>query len=329
MTPRHTQPVLARLPGGRAAEGAGTGREPGFDGGPVWMRLVPPAVMLGLALWGITGPSYWRDEGATLAAVQRPFPRLVRMLGHVDAVHGVYYMIMWPLVRVAGTGEIVTRLPSAVAMAVAAGLVAALGRRLVSPAAGLAAGLVFAVLPQVSLYAQDARSYAMVTALGTAGSYLLVRAIGAAGRRRGWLTGYAACLGAMAALNIFGILLVAAHAVSVALACRRQASAAARRSLALSWLAAATGAVGPGQPGARARHRAARHGQLDQAARARHGREPVAAGRAAAPGHRHRPDHPGRPGGQRADRAGGTARRLAGGTAGAGRALAGRACRRC
>ena len=243
MTPRHTQPVLARLPGGRAAGGAGTGREPGFDGGPVWMRLMPPAVMLGLALWGITGPSYWRDEGATLAAVQRPFPRLLQMLGHVDAVHGVYYMIMWPLVRVAGTGEIVTRLPSAVAMAVAAGLVAALGRRLVSPAAGLAAGLIFAVLPQVSLYAQDARSYAMVTALGTAGSYLLVRAVGAAGRRRGWLTGYAACLGAMAALNIFGILLVAAHAVSVALACRRQASAAARRLLALSWLAAATGAV--------------------------------------------------------------------------------------
>ena len=243
MTPRHTPPVLARLPGGRAAEGAGTGREPGFDGGPAWMRLIPPAVMLGLALWGITGPSYWRDEGATLAAVQRPFPQLVRMLGHVDAVHGGYYMIIWPLVRVAGTGEIVTRLPSAVAMAAAAGLVAALGRRLVSPAAGLAAGLIFAILPQVSLYAQDARSYAMVTALGTAGSYLLVRAIGAPGRRRGWLTGYAACLGTMAALNIFGILLVAAHAAAVALACRRQASDGARRLLALSWLAAATAAA--------------------------------------------------------------------------------------
>ena len=243
MTPRHTPPVLARLPGGRAAEGAGTDPEPGFDGGPAWMRLIPPAAMLGLALWGITGPSYWRDEGATLAAVQRPFAQLVRMLGHVDAVHGVYYMIMWPLVRVAGTGEIVTRLPSAVAMAAAAGLVAALGRRLVSPAAGLAAGLIFAVLPQVSLYAQDARSYAMVTALGTAGSYLLVRAIGAPGRRRGWLTGYAACLGTMAALNIFGILLVAAHAVAVALACRRQASHGAWRLLALSWLTAATAAV--------------------------------------------------------------------------------------
>jgi mannosyltransferase len=212
------------------------------------MRLIPSAVMLGVALWGITGPSYWRDEGATLAAVQRPFPQLVRMLGHVDAVHGAYYMIMWPLVRLAGTGEIVTRLPSAVAMAVAAGLVAALGRRLVSLAAGLAAGLVFAVLPQISLYGQDARSYAMVTALGAAGSYLLVRAAGAPGRRRGWLTGYAACLGAMGALNIFGILLVAAHAVSVALACLRQPARAARVPLALGWLAAAAAAVALASP---------------------------------------------------------------------------------
>ena len=273
MTPRHTQPVLARPPGGRAAEGSGTGREPGFDGGPVWLRLIPSAVMLGLALWRITGPSYWRDEGATLAAVQRPFPQLVRMLGHVDAVHGVYYMIMWPLVRVAGPGELVTRLPSAVALAVAAGLVAALGRRLVSPAAGLAAGLVFAVLPQVSLYAQDARSYAMVTALGAAGSYLLLRAIGAPGRRRGWLTGYAACLGAMGALNIFGILLLAAHAVSVALACLRQPAPAARLRLARGWLAAAVAAVILASPvltlGIEQRGR-----RLDQAPGTPHGREP-------------------------------------------------------
>lgn len=246
MPPRQTPSVLARAPGAVAAQGTGPGREPPFDGGPVWMRLVPSSVMLGLALWHITVPSYWRDEGATLAAVQRPFGQLVRMLGHVDAVHGVYYMIMWPLVRLAGPGELITRLPSALAMVVAAWLVAALGRRLVSPAAGLAAGLIFAVFPQISLYAQDARSYAMVTALGAAGSYLLVRAIGTPGRRRGWLTGYAICMGTMGALNIFGLLLVAAHAVTVALACLRQPGG--RAKLALSWLAAAAGAVATASP---------------------------------------------------------------------------------
>jgi mannosyltransferase len=260
VTPRNTPPVLARSAG--ASPGARTSAEPGFDAGPLWMRLIPPVVMLGLALWDITGPSYWRDEGSTLAAVQRPFLALVRMMGHVDGVHGVYYMIIWPLVRVAGTGEIVTRLPSALAMTVAAGLVAAIGRRLVSPAAGLAAGLVFAVLPQVSLYGQDARSYAMVTAFGAAGSYLLLRAIGGPGRRRGWLAGYAACMAAMTALNIFGVLLLAAHAVTVALACLRRddgtdaegirgegsGSGQAARSLALGWLAAAVAAVVAASP---------------------------------------------------------------------------------
>lgn len=233
----------------RAPETAADGSD-GYTGGPVWMWLLPPAVMLAMGLWNITGPSYWRDEGATLTAVHRSFPQLLRMLRNVDAVHGAYYVIMWPLVHAFGSGEVVTRLPSVVAMAVAAAAVAATGRRLVSPGAGLAAGLTFAILPEVSRYAQDARSYAMVAAFGTVASYLLVRAIGTSGRRRGWLAGYAACMAAMTLLNIFGVLLLAAHAVTVGLACLRKddrwrslaaprgGRARAARSLALGWLAA-------------------------------------------------------------------------------------------
>jgi len=239
-------------PGGRAvlsgsaqpAAGRQDDRRAVFDAGPLWMRVVPPVVTLAMALWGITGPSYWRDEAATLTAVQRPFPALLRMMGHVDAVHGVYYMIMWLPVRLGGTGELVTRLPSALTMAGAAAAVAALGRRLVSPAAGLAAGLLFAVLPQISLYAQDAREYAIVAALAATGSYLLVRALTTAGGTRGWLTAYAACLGAMGLLNVFSLLLVGCHAITVALAWRpwRDRDRKAGLGLAASWLAAAAGA---------------------------------------------------------------------------------------
>jgi mannosyltransferase len=213
-----------------------------FDAGPAWMRILPPVVMLAMGLWRITGPSYWRDEAATLTAVQRPLAGVLRMMGHVDAVHGVYYLFIWAAVRLGGPGELVTRLPSAVAMAGAAAAVAALGRRLVSPRAGLAAGLVFAVLPQISLYAQDAREYALVTALASTGSYLLVRALTTAGPRRGWLTGYALCLGLMGLLNVFSLLLLGAHAITVALAWWRGGDRRAGRSLAVSWLAAAAGA---------------------------------------------------------------------------------------
>jgi len=63
----------------------------------------------------------------------------VSMLGHVDVVHGAYYALIWVLVRIGGSGEFALRLPSAIAMAIAAALVTLLGRRLVSSRAGLAA----------------------------------------------------------------------------------------------------------------------------------------------------------------------------------------------
>jgi mannosyltransferase len=169
-------------------------------------------------LWGIQGSSYWRDETATLSAVHRPFGDLISMLGNVDAVHGAYYMIIWVVVRLGGTSELVTRLPSALAMAAAAAGVAAIGRRLVSPRAGMFAGLVFAVLPKVSWFGQDARSYAMVTALAAAASYLLVRVLDAGPQRRQWLAAYAACLAGLGVANVFALLIIPAHGLTVMLA---------------------------------------------------------------------------------------------------------------
>ena len=84
------------------------------------MLLVPPLVTLAVVLWGIEGPSYIPDEAATLSAVHRSFPELLRMLLHIDAVHGPYYMFMWVVVRLGGTSELATRLPSALATVVTA-----------------------------------------------------------------------------------------------------------------------------------------------------------------------------------------------------------------
>jgi mannosyltransferase len=118
--------------------------------GRPWLPLIPALVTLGITLFRIQGPSITRDEDATLLAVHRTFPQLVHMLGNIDVVHGAYYSLIWVIARVFGTSELAVRFPSAVAMAVAAGGVTLLGRRLVSTEAGLAAGLVFAFLPSVS-----------------------------------------------------------------------------------------------------------------------------------------------------------------------------------
>jgi mannosyltransferase len=204
-----------------------------------WAPLLPAALTLAVMLWQIQVPSFWRDEAATLSATGRSFPDMVRLLGHQDAVHGAYYALMWVVIRLGGPGELAVRLPSALAMAAAAGMVAVLGRRLVSARAGLAAGLVFAVLPPVSWFGQDARPFAMETALACVASYLFVRVLqaGPPGRRR-WLAGYTAGLVLLGLANLFGLLLIAAHAVTFA-AWRRHGGRPRLRD----WLIAVTGAV--------------------------------------------------------------------------------------
>ena len=246
--------LLRRAAGPSAAAAAWPAKKaPGdlreYRPGPWWMRVVPPAVTFAVMLTGITVPSFWRDEAATLAAVRRPFGSMVAMLGHVDAVHGAYYALAWVLARGLGFGELALRLPSAVAMAVAAGLVAALGRRLVSPQAGLAAGLLFAVVPDISLYGQDARSYALVVAAASAAGYLLVRALGARdGYQRRWWAGYAAAVAVTGILNIFGLLLLAGHAVTIAARMAAPVPGQSRRALARRWVTAVAVAVVAASP---------------------------------------------------------------------------------
>jgi mannosyltransferase len=187
-----------------------------------WVAAGPALLTLVVTLYRIGVPSFTRDEGATLLAVHRSFPQLIRMLGNVDVVHTEYYALLWVVSQLAGSSELAARAPSAVAMAVAAYVVTLLGQRLVSGRAGLAAGLLFAAFPSVSFYAEDAREYALVTAFATIASYFLIRALqagnpaeGKAGRYH-WLVWYAAAMALLGLGNILSLLLIAAHAVTVA-----------------------------------------------------------------------------------------------------------------
>jgi mannosyltransferase len=231
--PHLTEPeFLARRAGPAGAEDS-TWRTPGVPSRrtPDWTLLAPPAVTLAVMLWGIGAPSYWRDEADTVSAVSRTLPQLIRLLGHVDAVHGTYYLLLWPVTRILGTNEFATRLPSALAMAAAALGVAAIARMLRSRRAALCAGLVFAALPAVSAQGHDARPYAMVTAAAVLASYLLIRTVHDPRPRR--FTGYGLSLVLLGYMHMFGLLLVPAHAI------------------ALTGLAKRPNRPGGGQPGSR------------------------------------------------------------------------------
>lgn len=231
----------APAPGTRLRQDTRTGR-PSWRYRPDWPLIVPPVLTLAVMLWGISAPSYWRDEAATLSAVSRSLPQLIQMLRHVDAVHGLYYLLLWPVTKVAGTRELVTRFPSALAMAAADLGIVAIAGKLSSRGAALCAGLIFAILPAVSIQGHNARPYAMVTAAAVGASYLLLRAVADPRPRR--FAAYGLSLVLTGYLHLFALLLLPAHTITLMGLTREGAgggrpTGARRLLLARRWVAAA------------------------------------------------------------------------------------------
>jgi len=181
--------------------------------------------MVVLGLWGLARDSAMgNDEVATRWAALLSLRDLAHLLNNQDAVHGLYYLLMHFWVAV-GSSPAVLRIPSVAAMTVAVALVAVLTGRLTGSGwAGLFAGLVMALTPMISFYAQTARSYAMVLACVVAATLVLVHALSAEAAGTGgqrvmrWWLGYGALVVVAGYLNEMALLMLAAHAVTVLLA---------------------------------------------------------------------------------------------------------------
>ena len=253
---------VAAAPAGPAAHAAEPERRAG-----IWRRwsgwlviAVPAATSLVVGGYEIGGPSLWRDEAYTKDAIARPFGEIFPLLGHQDAVHGAYYLLMHVIATVIGTSATALRLPSLCAMVIATGFVAATGRRAAALAlapdagrngrgldvpalTGMLSGLLFATAPYMTYYAQMARSYAIETMFAVIATYLLLRAW-PDGRWRWWLA-YAAAVALTGLFNIFGLLILAAHGVTLLLTSTSGQAGVGRRvgRVPLRWLAAAAAAV--------------------------------------------------------------------------------------
>ena len=195
----------------------------------------PAGLTLLLGLWGITREnSMWRDEAATWEATHRTVPELWHMLDRVDVVHGLYYLFMHGVFAVFGDSLLALRLPSVLAMAGAAALVTLLGTRLADRCTGLAAGLALALIPAVQQYAQEGRPYALVAACVALASWLLVAAVDRP--RAGRWAAYGVTVLMAGLLNWFSLLMLCAHAVTLALA-------RSPRATVLRWTVASSAAV--------------------------------------------------------------------------------------
>jgi len=99
-------------------------------------------------------PSLWFDESATISAsASRTVPELWRLLTHIDAVHGLYYLLMHGWFAIFPPTEFWSRFPSCLAVGVAApesrclpGCSLAIGRACDTGVRGV----VFAIMPRTT-----------------------------------------------------------------------------------------------------------------------------------------------------------------------------------
>ncbi len=132
---------------------------------------------LGLAVVAVGRPSLWLDEAFSVDFTSGSWSDLFDIIAEREAMHGFYYMMLKAWSSVAGTSEIAVRLPSVLFFVGAVGAVALLGRLLFNDRTGLIAGLLLAVNPFLLVFAREARSYAMVTALVTVATLLFVHLV--------------------------------------------------------------------------------------------------------------------------------------------------------
>ncbi|WP_370135341.1 glycosyltransferase family 39 protein [Streptacidiphilus sp. EB103A] len=192
-----------------------------------------------LGVFRSSHPELWRDELASVSASGRSLSQLFDLLGNTDASTGFYYVVLHFWTAVFGTSLTMLRMPSALAMAGAAACVAMTGRRLFGRWAGLGGGLLFALIPSVTRYGQEARAYAFVVCSVALATLLLVRALDAGKEQAGkeqaeqgvrpatpkgrWVA-YGASLVLVGLCHIVALASLAGHAVLLLLHWRRTRS---------------------------------------------------------------------------------------------------------
>jgi mannosyltransferase len=174
--------------------------------------LIVAALATAVSLAGAGRPSFWYDEAATISAsYSRSLGQLWRMLGNVDAVHGLYYLLMHGWFQVFAPMEFASRVPSALAVGGAAAGVVVLARQFSPRTVALASGAFCAILPRTTWAGIEARPYAWSMLAAVWLTVLLVRAA----RRddvRAWLA-YGAGVGASILLDAYLVLMPLAHLV--------------------------------------------------------------------------------------------------------------------
>jgi mannosyltransferase len=176
--------------------------------------LIVAVFAAAVSLAGAGRPSFWYDEAATISAsYSRSLAQLWQLVGNVDAVEALYYLLMHGWFTIFPPTEFWSRVPSGLAIGGAAAGVVVLGRQFSSRTVAVAAGLVCAILPRSTWAGIEARPYALSM---MAAVWLTVVLVYAARRDNAWAwLSYGIVFAASVLLDLYLVLLPLVHVIFI------------------------------------------------------------------------------------------------------------------
>jgi mannosyltransferase len=135
------------------------------------VHWLPPIIAGALGLYQLGNPSLWIDEATTVENATGSWWALR------DELHWLYYVTVKPWFALAGTSEIVIRLPSVVGAIAAVVLLYGLARMLFGERVALVSSLLLAINPLMVQWSQQARGYTVLVAVVIGVTWLFLRAL--------------------------------------------------------------------------------------------------------------------------------------------------------
>ena len=177
----------------------------------LWLwSIIALGVLLRLVALG--HKSFWIDEIASVVIAQKPGAAFRHFLWHDEGNMALYYMLLRPWLHF-GNSEAVIRLLSVLPGVLTIPLMYLLGKRLFGRATGMLAAAIFAINPCAIASSQEARAYSFLVLAVVISTYRFVRLIEVPCYR--FAVAYGIVAGVTCYFHYFGVLVPAAHAISL------------------------------------------------------------------------------------------------------------------
>jgi mannosyltransferase len=160
---------------GAPAGGRRAGLVPSTDDNRVAIVIVI-LISLVLRMWQVGRLSLWTDEGTAWTAASLPFRQLVTFCATKDASPPLYYLLAGWALRL-GDNEAALRLVSVLASTALVWVTYRLARLFADRRTSTVAAALTALSPYQIMYAQEARTYALVALWTVLGLWLFARAV--------------------------------------------------------------------------------------------------------------------------------------------------------